>query len=649
MTSRYISELLALEQTYREAMSFDCSRLGSEVSRSSESGIIAVGSGGSYTLAVLLASLHERATGRLSRAMTPLELVSNQSLADEHPVFFVSAEGKNPDIVEAYRVASKASSPRINIITNVSTSRLTNLAARLGNSVVHTLDVLSRKDGYLAVNSLIATATVLLRAYHQRAPRVIPSLPRNIGDFFAVQDSFSAVVLEKVESYKSAVQRDTICILFDPEYQAVATDLESKLTESALRHAQLADLRAFAHGRHLWLAKHGATTAVCGIIGRQTKSLWQQLASNFPETVRVVTIENEEHSWSSSVIRSLIEVFTLVAAAGQLVGVDPGRPAVPDFGKRIYYSNIRKALPRPRTPLQDALSVKRRGLGHPPVGFHDVSPLRTHRNDFIERLRSQPFRAVVLDYDGTLCPTDRRFDPPPTDVVAELLRLARAGIRIGVASGRGDSLHNAMQTAVPPELHVQFTLGMYNGGHIAALSEPYSAPRVEPSPELHEASKALEALKTDGVPIDSIRFRPFQITVTPSLGVNIRALWLVVAERFLSTGLPVASIKTSGHSLDIVATDVSKRAVVDAVRTSTEEPVLTIGDQGQWPGNDHELLSEPFALSVDQPTRSLASGWNIAPPGKRGCAATVWLLRRLTIESGYAIFTASPTSTTENS
>ena len=57
--------------------------------------------------------------------------------------------------------------------------------------------------------------------------------------------------------------------------------------------------------------------------------------------------------------------------------------------------------------------------------------------------------------------------------------------------------------------------------------------------------------------------------------------------------------------------------------------VLTMGDQGAWPGNDASLLEHRFSLSVDVPSRRLDRGWKLAPPHKRDVDATVWYLDRV--------------------
>ena len=70
--TQYDSELQHLEKTYIAAMGADVSRLKAAIAGASESSVIGVGSGGSFTVASLLCNLHEAYTGRVSRPSTPL-------------------------------------------------------------------------------------------------------------------------------------------------------------------------------------------------------------------------------------------------------------------------------------------------------------------------------------------------------------------------------------------------------------------------------------------------------------------------------------------------------------------------------------------------------------------------------------------------
>jgi fructoselysine-6-P-deglycase FrlB-like protein len=105
--NHYDGELAQLGDSYAAACAADIEALKLAIASTAEASMIGVGSGGSFTVASLLCSLHEAYTGRVSRPSTPLEIICSPALAASSPVFLVSAEGKNPDIVEALeRVAT---------------------------------------------------------------------------------------------------------------------------------------------------------------------------------------------------------------------------------------------------------------------------------------------------------------------------------------------------------------------------------------------------------------------------------------------------------------------------------------------------------------------------------------------------------------
>jgi hypothetical protein len=122
--------------------------------------------------------------------------------------------------------------------------------------------------------------------------------------------------------------------------------------------------------------------------------------------------------------------------------------------------------------------------------------------------------------------------------------------------------------------------------------------------------------------------------------MNVDDAWFAVQKFTQQNDLPI-KVLASGHSLDIIPTSASKEAVVekiaDMVDTTTDQ-ILRIGDRGAWPGNDHELLSHPLGLSVDQSATTGPGGYRITPPGLRGPGATVKLLRSIeTTDNGWRV------------
>jgi hypothetical protein len=62
---------------------------------------------------------------------------------------------------------------------------------------------------------------------------------------------------------------------------------------------------------------------------------------------------------------------------------------------------------------------------------------------------------------------------------------------------------------------------------------------------------------------------------------------------------------------------------------------LCIGDKGKYPGNDFELLSTPFSLSVDEVSSNSSTGWNFAPPSVRGVEALLFYFKTISFSKEY--------------
>ncbi|MGU7837810.1 HAD hydrolase family protein, partial [Escherichia coli] len=92
---------------------------------------------------------------------------------------------------------------------------------------------------------------------------------------------------------------------------------------------------------------------------------------------------------------------------------------------------------------------------------------------------------VVLDYDGTLVDTRHRFEPPQAEIVRELTRILDTGAVLSVATGRGRSVREAFQKAIPASLWKRVIIGYYNGAEIGSLDDDLvPSPSQEPAREL---------------------------------------------------------------------------------------------------------------------------------------------------------------------
>lgn len=631
----YQKELAKFSETYRLAKRVDVSELMKAVASASQSSIIGVGSGGSFTVASLLCNLHEAFTGHVSRPSTPLEIICNPTLAATSPAFFVSAEGKNPDIVEALRRARLHSARTVHVLTNRATSPLCEEVARL-TDVGHHVFELNEKDGFLATNSLLLDAVLVARAYERL--NASEQLPDAVGELSLEAGPIDAWVGALRGFAEKAVARRGLIVVYAPSLRPVAADLESKLAESALLYAQIADLRSFAHGRHLWLAYRPNDCAVLALIDPALRDLWAHTRALIPEGVPCAELRVLEDS-PRDLVAALIAELHLVDLFAQCSNRDPGRPDVPQFGRDLYYADLRRLVQSPEGPGEGGVAEKLEIIGARwPYVVHRGAMQRA-RDVYRTALESQSFRAVVFDYDGTLCRSQRRDLPPPEDIANSLRDLTAAGVRLGIVSGRGGSMREELRKAIPKEEWSKIQLGLYNGGLLTSLDSDEGAPS-KTSEYLSHVLRIAHGLMAAGMPVERISpTPPYQISIQFREGVDTESMWFVVADALRQAGLPTGSIVRSRHSIDALAPGISKTHVlaqlIQSYRVLPHE-LLTVGDQGAWPGNDYALLEHRCSLSVDFPSRRGDRGWKLAPAHKRGVDACRWYLARMQIKSpGY--------------
>jgi HAD superfamily hydrolase (TIGR01484 family) len=629
--TQYDHELALLRGTYVKALSLDVSELKKAIAAASGSSVIGVGSGGSFTVASLLCKLHEAYTGRVSRSSTPLEIVCNPTLAATSPVFLVSAEGKNPDITAALSRARYHSSRAVHVLTNRTDSLLTKLAGHVSDVRSHIYPV-DYKDGFLATNTLLLNAILVARAYAE--------LDRSNADFPATLDEMQIDArplqdwLAHARDFVSvAARRGALFVTFSPLLHPIAADLESKLAEAALLHCQLADLRSFAHGRHLWPTKRTNDCAIVAIVDRDLGTLWEHTRSLLPAETVSLTMQLSGAK-PADLITGLIAEMHLIGLIGNALGVDPGRPDVPQSGRDIYYMPVDDLVPKPTETPDWGETSKAEVLGALWPRRPRVGTITRASEEYRLKLQGQIFRAVVFDYDGTLCASQSRDRPPPDVIVAQLSRLLSAGVIVGIVSGRGDSLQDQLRQALPSESWDRVLLALYNGGWIADVAT--KMPDARGTNEfLSHVIRIVRRLQTLGAPIETIRpTHPYQVSVRFAEGIDTQSMWFVIADSLREAGLNVFTTVRSKHSVDVLAPDVNKSALVGMiVNTFHIEPyrILTMGDQGAWPGNDAGLLEHRFSLSVDAPSRRMDRGWKFAPAQMRDVAAALWYLKRFEV------------------
>jgi hypothetical protein len=595
----YAEELERLAHTYTKALRFDIGNLVEFNSTIAGQSALFVASGGGLAVAQLAAERHIALHGELATAVTPLTLVGEGTVRHA-AVIAISARAAHPDVSFALRAARTRHNYPVALVTHRRVDELDPSLAQQLTTVIHVPS--AGRDGFLATNSVLALATLFVRAADPEL-----DLPAE---------------LPYLRKYTAALERPMCLILYGPGQRSAAIDLETRLSELGLAAAQVADYRNFAHGRHTGFERHREETTVVAFASPATENLAQATLSALPDDAHIVRL--------ISALPDPIAQLDLLAASMRLVGttaedrgVEPAQPKVPLYGRKLYHLAAQRYLSiENHSPVDRKLAAIRapssRFLRH---------RYETALDDWLDAVYDTHFRAVVIDYDGTVCSTPGRFELPPENVRSELLRLLDDGCHIGFATGRGRSLRTDIQKWVPRVSWPHITLGLYNGHLIERLDQPKVA-QAYPGPLLIALQSRLE--REPMSELVKIKVRVGQVSIEPITGSGIGVDTIVQWLGACIARVPRLELKLlrSGHSVDIVEPSTTKVAVIDAVEGRVGGSAMAIGDRGDTGGNDFELLAaRSWTLSVDRCSADPTRCWNLAPPGATGPEALVSYLR----------------------
>jgi hypothetical protein len=638
----YASELQQLSNTYTWAMQAHAEILTQVTAGGAALPLISIGSGGSLTAAHFAAALHEHYTGQIAKAVTPLDAVSALSSVRTASVLMLSAGGRNPDIIGAFKKIAEAEPARLTVVCSRGKSPLVQLATiyRYANAI--DFPVPAGKDGFLATNSLLAFMVLLFRAYATAFSASEDWLPNELKDLVHPSDTKEEFVSRLEQLCAPLWTRENLIILYGPATRSVAIDFESKFTEAALGVTLSADYRNFAHGRHHWLAKRGSTTAVLALVTTSDQHIADKTLDLLPKDVPVARFETK-FEFPIAPIALLVSAFYAVKFAGEARGIDPGRPGVPTFGRKIYnLKTFSRNSSLSSMSTREIIAIERKtGTSLAILQRNgEISYWRNAYREFIDELQQDSFNAIVFDYDGTLCDGRERYSGLSEEITAQLTRLIKTGLLLGIATGRGKSAREDLRNKLARRYWPLVYIGYYNGAIIGALND--TTVPAQNTNTCGELVSIAETLKLD--PLISryceCTFRRMQITIEMKSLANEAAIWNAVQQIIGRLNSPVVTALRSSHSLDILAPGVSKRNLVKFIRQQFGDdpaiPVLCIGDKGCFPGNDYLLLQEPCSLSVDETSRDPRTCWNLAPSGYRGVQATDYYLQALAITSNGA-------------
>lgn len=190
-------------------------------------------------------------------------------------------------------------------------------------------------------------------------------------------------------------------------------------------------------------------------------------------------------------------------------------------------------------------------------------------------------------------------------------------------------MREQLQASVRRAYWGHFRIGYYNGSEIGNLEDNKKPALKNPEAWLDALGCALgQDSVLQGSCVFTIREK--QITVEARGSVSTEWLWREVL-RVSATSMSPVRVTHSTRSVDIVPLGVSKLALLeDLARDGIErDSVLCVGDLGQFPGNDFELLTHPYSISCDQASSRIEGCWNFAPMGYRGVQATLYYLGKI--------------------
>ena len=620
MGRRYATELRELAQTYEWATNCPLDHFAKAIEGIRQYPFFAIGSGGSSTAAAFWAMLHEYSTGNPSRYGTPLELLAAPTVRP-YALGLVTARGANPDITQALDLATRREPRGVVVLTYAKESSPIRRPPNDGvTEIVHFAPPVP-KDGFLATNSLLASMVLLYRAYCVDR-REVPSL---------------SSALSMPSTLHVASNRATYSILYADWGKVAANDLESKLVESGLSNVHHSDLRNFAHGRHHWLSRRGLSTTIVALITPLWAKLFESTLGLLPPEVEIIRLE-ANNDGPLAAIELVTRGMGLIGQIASLEDIDPGRPTVPAYGRKLYHMRVRVPETPTRKPDAETLLSRKLGSDSKSLSQSAIAAVKLNLLRYLETLGTTKYQGIVFDYDGTLCPTNARFGSLPPAIADALSDIMSRGVVLGIASGRGRSVGTALRESFDGALHHKIIVGYYNGAHIRRLDAgpPEQAgatsPRLENVAALLRNHPLLPSLATFDVKMQ-------QLTLMPMADVPLDLVHEIVTEIATAANIPEISVMRSSHSIDVLGSDISKHSVVEAClevirRDRPDGHVLRLGDKGNHTGNDFALLSTPHALSVADCPKNTLWAWNLAPPGHLGPHATLDYIEAMRFESG---------------
>ncbi len=629
-TPVFSSKLDALPATLELIRGYDAGTLASGLARGAGRHALSIGSGGSAIVAEYLVRCRDTLGLGPTTVQTPMQAVLDQHELTDSDVWLFSAGGNNPDAAAAARAALDRKAKSLQLVTRKQDGIAAEIVRR-GGGTVHVVPVADSKDGYLATHSLMSSVVALLLASDaaSRDPLGTAHLLDSLSARLAVmRDVVTRTSL--VAALTHLRRTDTVVVASDPLLRPMSALLETSIWEASLCHVQTTDFRNLAHGRHGWLHHRPDETIMFALTGIDSRASWTAIDAVLPDALRRLALDHGSCGRADNAV-AIIDGLGILEAMGAILGIDPGKPGIGEFGQSIYDDNsladLANAMPPPVRHKRAAIA---KSDAHDP----NDDPLHVIGHDRLEVLARADIGGAVFDYDGTIVTTAGRWSVPDQEIVDEMVRLHRAGLMIGIATGRGGSAGEDLRKVLPADMLSSILIGYYNGGHLRTADVDIEHDRPPNHPAIAETAEWLHA-RQDLFTQQEFKHREVQIMVDMD---RLRHPYRFAVD--LQGCAPFSDgrirVMGSGHSYDIVPVASSKLVVVEALRKKVRagSEVLCFGDSGSRQGNDHALLSHRFGISVGDVCGTANGCWSLFGAGPVGPDALLRILRALLPSNG---------------
>ncbi|MGB7244295.1 MAG: hypothetical protein WBC93_19700 [Sulfitobacter sp.] len=623
MTPKFSSKLGSLRETMELFRGFDANPLSQAMDECRGRKVIAVGSGGSHVAASYLACCMRTLGLGWVNVQTPMDVVLETSDLEDVDIWLFSASANNADIAATARAARDRGCTSIVLCTSNADGAVATWVRKNGGQVYAT-PVAELKDGYLATHSLVSTCVGLLLAAEILSDDPVLEADRlsevetRIASYL---DPDAKIALQK--TFSGLWGETTLIVIADPLLRPLSLLLETSLWEASLCPVQVTNMRNFAHGRHSWIHHHGDKTVILGLTGQSSMPSWQSIVKALPSTDGVLDFDFAGCGHRVNLL-ALIDGLFWIEAIGAVVGIDPGKPGIGDFGRAMYED---KSLKEMADILPPAVRQKRMAAARAGRATHAPDELFTSFSAKVGKLASADIGAVVMDFDGTVVETSERLDAPSQEILNEFERLDKLGLAIGFASGRGGSLGEQLRRDLPESLISKIVVGYFNGGHLLSADVDLDIDRPARDPVIEEVAAWLAS---EPNLMRSSKLNPKEV----QLSIGFRELIKPTSFNVRILECPAVregrvNILSSGHSFDIIPAASNKLSVVAALEQSVGpgREVLSIGDSGTRLGNDYSLLTREFGISVGGVCPSPNGCWSLFGSRLTGPQALLKILR----------------------